>query len=124
MRAGQVLPCPALSKDSAMSVKVSRPPENEYIAFYAGYVQRVPDGDVFNFLARQSAVLRDVLAGLTAEQADFRPGPAEWSIKEVVGHVNDAERVFAFRALHVCRNDQGSIPGFDQDDWVRAANFG
>src|SRR5258708_12175751 len=107
-----------------MTITVARPPENEYTAFYAGYIQRVRDGDLFGCLAGQINTLRSLLSGLSAEQADFRFGPAEWSIKEMIGHVNDAERVFAFRALHVCRNDQGPIPGFDQDDWVRAANFG
>lgn len=101
-----------------------RPGENEYAPFYAGYVQRVPDGDIFEILARQIDSLPALLAKLTVEQADFRPGPAEWSIKEVVGHMNDAERVFAYRALRISRGDQTPLPGFDQDEYVRTANFG
>lgn len=107
-----------------MVSKVDRPAENEYASFYAGYVQRVPDGDIFEMLAGQGDTLRALLAALPAQQADFRPGPAEWSIKEVVGHINDAERVFAYRALRISRADQTPLPGFEQDDYVRASNFG
>ena len=107
-----------------MTITVTRPAENEYIPYYADYIGRVPDGDLFGFLAGQSDSLRRLLSGLSAEQAEFRFGPAEWSIKEVVGHVNDTERVFAYRALRIARNDQTPLAGFDQDNYVRAANFG
>src|SRR5690606_7089173 len=85
-------------KDSAVTTTLERPAETEYAPFYAGYVERVPDGAVFEMLAGQPDALRSLLGALSAEQADFRPGPAEWSIKEVVGHINDTERVFAYRA--------------------------
>lgn len=107
-----------------MAFKINRPGENEYAPFYAGYIQRVPDGDVFEILAHQSDTLRTLLDTFPAGQADFRPGPAEWSVKEVVGHINDTERVFAYRALRISRGDQTPLPGFEQDDYVRAANFG
>jgi hypothetical protein len=107
-----------------MASQVNRPGENEYAPYYAGYVQRVPEGDIFEILPHQIDTMRALLATLPAGQADFRPGPAEWSIKEVVGHINDAERVFAYRALRISRGDQTPLPGFEQDDYVRAANFG
>lgn len=107
-----------------MTSNVKHPDENEYAPFYAGYIRQVPDGDIFEILARQPAALRALLAALPAEQADFRPGPAEWSIKEVVGHINDFERVVAYRALRVSRGDQTPLAGFEQDDYVREANFG
>ncbi len=107
-----------------MASKVDRPGENEYAPFYAGYIQRVPDGDVFEILTNQIDTPRVLLAKLSTGQADFRPDPTEWSIKEVVGHINDAERIFAYRALRISRGDQTPLPGFEQDDYVRAANFG
>ncbi|HEX3049510.1 MAG TPA: DinB family protein [Aggregatilineaceae bacterium] len=107
-----------------MSSTIHRPGDNEYAPFYAGYIQQVPEGDIFEILARQSDALRRLLAALPAHQADFRPGPAEWSIKEVVGHINDVERVFAYRALRISRGDQTPLPGFEQDDYVRTAHFG
>jgi len=103
---------------------VERPHENEYAPFYAGYVALVPDGDVFETLARQPEALRTLLARLSTEQADFRPGPEEWSIKEVIGHINDTERVFAYRALRFARGDETPLAGFEQDDYVREAHFG
>jgi hypothetical protein len=65
-----------------------------------------------------------MLSALTDEQANFRFGPAEWSIKEVIGHINDGERIFSYRALRISRNDQAPLAGFEQDDYVREANFG
>lgn len=107
-----------------MITTIDRPGETEYAPFYAGYVQSVPDGNVFEVLARQPDALRSRLAGLSAAQADFRPGPAEWSIKEVVGHLNDSERIFAYRALRISRGDPAPLAGFEQDDYIREANFG
>jgi uncharacterized damage-inducible protein DinB len=106
-----------------MSSKIHRPDENEYAPFYAGYIQRVPDGDIFEILAHQSETLRTLLAAFPTQQANFRPGSAEWSVKEVVGHINDTERVFAYRALRISRGDQTPLAGFEQDDYVRAAHF-
>lgn len=106
-----------------MTTTLERPAETEYAPFYAGYVERVPDGAVFEMLAGQPDALRSLLGALSAEQADFRPGPAEWSIKEVVGHINDTERVFAYRALRISRADETPLAGFEQDDYVREANF-
>src|SRR5690242_13258264 len=106
-----------------MTTNISRPAENEYNPYYAGYVKRVPDGDVFAFMAQQPGTLRALLANLTPEQGNFRPGPAEWSIKEVIGHINDGERVFSYRALRFSRNDLESLRGFDQDVYVAASNF-
>lgn len=105
------------------SITVSRPAETEYGSFYAGYIQLVPDEDVFGLLAHQFETLTNLLGTLSAEQADFRPAPTEWSIKEVVGHINDAERVFAYRALRVSRADQTPLAGFEQDNYVRESNF-
>jgi len=102
---------------------VTRPAENEYNAYYAQYIRRVPDGEVFDLLAQQSATLRGVLSKLLPEQGDFRPGPAEWSIKEVIGHLNDSERIFAYRALRFSRNDMVPLSGFDQDIYIPASNY-
>lgn len=103
---------------------ITRPDEHEYAPYYAGYIGRVPDGDIFDILAGQIGALRALLANVSPIQADFRPGPAEWSIKEVVGHMIDTERVFAYRALRVSRKDQTPLPGFDQDAYIRETDYG
>jgi hypothetical protein len=107
-----------------MTSKISRPSENEYVPYYAQYIQRVPDGDVFELMAQQPGTLHNLLSKLSPEQGDFRHGPVEWSIKEVIGHLNDAERIFAYRALRFSRNDMVPLPGFDQEIYIPASNYG
>lgn len=103
---------------------ISRPQADEYAPFYAGYVQRVPDGaDLLSILSQQPAELRALLSAVTDEQANARPAPGEWSIKEIMGHICDTERVFAYRAVRVARADATPLPGFDQDEFVKATDF-
>ncbi len=103
---------------------IPRPQTDEYASFYAGYVQRVPDGaDVLALLSRQPDELKALLQSIGDDSANRRPAPGEWSIKEVVGHLCDCERVFAYRALRVARADGTPLPGFDQDAFVQATDF-
>ena len=74
-------------------------------------------------LAQQIDELHGALDSLSDPQACFKPGRAEWSIKEVMGHLNDVERVFSYRLLRVSRGDITPLPGFEQEDYVRAAGF-
>lgn len=107
-----------------MTIKLSAPTTEEYSPFYADYVQRaIQRGDVFAALPKQIDEIRAALGTLTDPQALFKFGPAEWSIKEVVGHLNDVERVFSYRLLRISRNDKTPLPGFEQDDYVREAGF-
>lgn len=100
------------------------PTPNEYAEFYAGYVQRATTrGDVLAALPKQIDELQSLLGGLTDQQAFFRDAPKEWSIKEVMGHLNDVERVFAYRLLRIGRGDATPLPGFEQDDFVSEAGF-
>ena len=94
---------------------VERPLADEYNPYYANYVKLVPDGDLFESLAKQVETLSQTLSGVPNSKADYRFGPNEWSVKEVVGHINDTERIFAYRALRVARNDQTPLHGYDQD---------
>lgn len=103
---------------------ITRPQPDEYGAFYAGYIQRVPDGaDLFALLKQQPDDLRALLQSVGDEQANAHPAPGEWSIKEVVGHIADTERIHAYRALRIARGDATPLPGFEQDDYVRATNL-
>lgn len=104
-----------------MAHYISRPASDEYAEFYAGYVQRVPDGDLLHILERQLDATVALLAPLSREQALARPTPADWNILEVLGHITDGEQVFAYRALRLGRGDTTPLPGFEQDDYVRAA---
>jgi hypothetical protein len=107
-----------------MPNQISSPAADEYADFYRGYVERAQQRvDVFAALARQLDELHAALDALTDTQARFKPGPEEWSIKEVTGHLNDGERVFSYRLLRISRGDTTPLPGFEQEDYVRAAGF-
>lgn len=96
------------------------PPSEEYAPFYADYIQRASvRGDVIAALSIQLNEIQSALGGLTDSQARFKPGPGEWSIKEVVSHLIDVERVFSYRFLRVSRKDKTPLPGFEQEDYVR-----
>ncbi len=100
------------------------PTPEEYANFYADYVQRAARrSDIYEFLSDQIIELHAALDSFSDPQACFKPGPQEWSIKEVVGHLNDVERVFSYRLLRISRGDATPLPGFEQEDYVRSAEF-
>lgn len=105
-------------------MKLTAPTPEEFAPFYADYIQRAQEQvDVLGVLPMQIDALNSMLGKLTDQEALFKFGPKEWSIKEVMGHLNDVERVFSYRLLRVSRNDKTPIPGFEQDDYVREAGF-
>ena len=107
-----------------MPTNLTPPDSEEYAPFYADYVQRAQArGDVFAALSQQLEEIQTALGSLREEQGLFRDAPGEWSIKEVIGHLNDVERVFSYRMLRVSRNDLTPLPGFEQNDYVREAGF-
>ncbi len=100
---------------------LSRPSPTEYAEFYQNYIARVPEGPVLDFLGKQLGDYRQLLVGVSDETASAAPAPGKWSIKQVLGHICDAERVMAYRALRFGRGDTGELRGFEQDDYVREA---
>ncbi len=101
--------------------RLERPAESEYDAYYGAYVKLVPDGDVVDRLARQIDETRAMLEPLDDHKAEHRYAPGKWSIKDIIGHLADTERIFAVRALHFARRDPAALPGMEQDDYVTAA---
>ncbi len=102
---------------------ISPPESQEYAPFYSGYIQLASArGDLTAALSLQPDEMKAAMGGLSDAQARFKPGPAEWSIKEVISHLIDGERVFSYRLLRVSRKDKTPLPGFEQDDYVREAN--
>lgn len=107
-----------------MATKFTTPTPEEYAPFYADYIQRASQReDIPAALSGQIEEILTALDSLTDAQARFKPGPEEWSIKEVIGHLNDVERVFSYRLLRISRGDQTPLPGFEQNDFVQAAGF-
>ena len=95
-------------------VTIDRPQADEYGAFYAGYVARVPETDILAVLAAQAEEVRATAASVPAEREGFRYQPEKWSVRQVFGHVADAERVFGYRILCIGRGETASLPGFDE----------
>lgn len=91
--------------------------------FFSTYISKVPDGPILDLMDEQTAELEDFFARLTPEQANYRYAPDKWSVKEILGHLLDGERIFAYRALRFARNDITDLPGFDQDTYVAAGKF-
>jgi hypothetical protein len=101
---------------------LSRPVTEECIAYYFNYIDLVSDGDIVDILRTQHADIHTMLKETTDAAASARPAPGEWSIKEVIAHVADAERLFAFRALWFARGEQAALPGMEPNPWIELSN--
>lgn len=106
-----------------MSV-IQRPAVGEYAPFYAGYIDGVPEGDIVEILERQGQELAALLRSVSGDRGGYRYAPDKWTVKEVVGHIIDAERIFSYRALRIARGDATPLPSFDQDGYVQRGGFG
>jgi hypothetical protein len=102
---------------------LSRPAHTEYADFYANYVSLVPEGPIEEFLLKQWDELVAFLQTVPEDQASKRPADGKWSVKEVLGHLCDTERVMSYRMMRFARGDQKELQGFEQDDYVTAGDF-
>ncbi len=102
---------------------LKRPLPSEYPPFFAGYIDRVPEADVVGALGAQIEVLKQLAAVISPEKETYAYAPGKWTIRQVVGHLGDVERVFSFRALCFARSDQTPLPGFDENAYVEHSRF-
>ncbi len=98
------------------------PQADEAAPYYFRYIDLVSDGNVLGVLRSQMEEALSLFSGISEEKSLHRYQPDKWSLRQLLGHMNDAERVFGYRALSFARGDGGPLPGFDQDPWVSAAN--
>ena len=101
----------------------ARPAPGEYADYYEKYISLVPGNDILGALETQRLQTVQLFAARSERDGNFRYAPDKWSVKEVLGHVCDTERIFAYRALRIARADQTPMEGFEQDDYVRNASF-
>jgi hypothetical protein len=107
----------------APSLTIARPEPGEYNPYYERYISLVEGADILTTLDAQRRETMLLLCSRNEADGDFRYAPDKWSAKEVMGHVCDTERIFAYRALRISRADQTPIEGFEQDDYVRNGPF-
>jgi len=100
-----------------------RPQPGEYAPYYDRYISLVPGSDVLAALEDQRRQMLLLLSGRTEYDGDIRYAPEKWSLKEVLGHISDTERIMSYRALRISRGDATPLEGFEQDDYVRNGPF-
>jgi hypothetical protein len=102
---------------------MDKPLPGEYNSFYEKYVSLVAPGDLVQTLTSQWDETRALFASIPEERGAYRYAPGKWSIKEMLGHMMDSERIMSYRAMRIARGDTTPLPGFEQDDYVRNANL-
>ncbi|HEX5962469.1 MAG TPA: DinB family protein [Gemmatimonadales bacterium] len=105
------------------TLTLPRPAADEAAPFYHGYIAGVAGENVGEQLVSQLAEVERLFGGLDDQAALARYSPGKWSIKEILGHLTDAERIFAYRLLRVARGDATPLPGFDENAYVPAGSF-
>jgi hypothetical protein len=108
---------------AATNLAIGRPESGEYAPYYDRYIALIEGEDILGTLDEQRRKTVLLVSGRGEAEGEFRYAPEKWSAKEVLGHVNDTERIFAYRALRIARADATPMEGFEQDDYVRNGPF-
>src|SRR5690349_4025539 len=101
----------------------TRPSSEEYFAYFQQYVDLVPEGDIRDVLEQSLKTTTELYATFTEEQGLYRYAPDKWSLKEVLGHVTDNERVMGYRALRIARGDRTPMAGYNENLFMSNASF-
>ncbi|MEO6131786.1 MAG: DinB family protein [Saprospiraceae bacterium] len=110
--------------NSTTSQVYPRPTAGDCAEYYFKYINLVPEVDISTLLHTQRDWFGDWIEGLDDDQLKYRYAPEKWSLGEMIGHLLDTERIMSYRMLAISRNEQKSLPGFEQDDYVRESNYG
>ena len=102
---------------------MNRPAESEYAPYYQQYIARVTEGEILPVMRSQIDALDLLLDHVTPDHETFRYAEGKWSIRQIVGHLIDGERVFGYRAFCIARGENQNLPGFDQDEYMVTAPF-
>jgi hypothetical protein len=102
---------------------MQRPDPSEHAPYFSRYIDLVPEEDIVTALEKQSDETQNLLASLDEERGAYRYGPDKWSIKGVIGHVADGERIFGYRLLAIARGEKNPLPGFEENEYAETAHF-
>lgn len=102
---------------------MKKPEDHEYNSYYAGYVELVTEDDVLAAMEGQIKEIERLVAEIPEERGTHSYEPGKWTVREVLGHLVDTERVFAYRALRISKGDATVLPGYDQDLFVANGGF-
>ena len=100
-----------------------RPAKGDYAGYYQSYIDEVKGDDILRILIEQNLESQNVLNSFSESKGNYSYADGKWTVKEVVGHIMDVERVFAYRALAIARGETKPLPGMDQDVYVKNGNF-
>ncbi|CAN5222976.1 DinB family protein [soil metagenome] len=100
-----------------------RPEKTEYAAFYQPYIDKIEGEDLSLIIGSYSEASLEFWQSIPEEMADFAYAPGKWTVMQVLNHINDAERIFAYRALRIARGDETPLAGFDENDYADAAQL-
>jgi hypothetical protein len=103
------------------SMGLTRPLPGEYAEGFAPYLAKAPEGDALALLEAQLGEVTSLYTGLSEQQSVHRYAPGKWSLKDLLQHLADAERIFAYRCLRIGRGDATPLPGWEEDDYALAA---
>ena len=102
---------------------INKPQPGEYAPYVTGYIAKVPSGPIIEILEYLKDSTYNFFARMTSEQADYAYADGKWTVKQILGHMIDTERVFSFRVLCFSRGDKNSLPGFEQEDYIANSTY-
>lgn len=100
-----------------------RPIKNDYAPYYETYISKVKGDCIIQILSKMNQEIQTVCNSFAQHKGDYKYAEGKWTVKELIGHVMDTERVFAFRAFSIARGEKQHLPGFEQDNYVREGKF-
>lgn len=100
-----------------------KPSAGEYPSYFESYIDQVPEGNLLEILISQIEETTAFLSTLEESQWNYRYAPGKWTLKEMLGHISDTERIMGYRLLRISRGDQTPLSGYDEDEYVKGASF-
>ncbi len=102
---------------------MQKPNVTEYAPYYQRYIDLITTDDIFSFFKQQTEEIVALFTNLSEEQASFRYAEGKWTIKELLAHIVDSERIFGYRVLAISRGEKNPLPGFAENEYVKNGKY-